>query len=74
IWYPIPITCREANLQQSETSLTKCEILTIINSLILSLNDLDQLRFQSLSSKSHDNLLNILQEIKNILIENNNFI
>ena len=52
IWHPIPITRDEADFQQSETSLTKIEILTIINSLISSLNDLDQLCFQSLSSKS----------------------
>ncbi|CAI2195188.1 17570_t:CDS:1, partial [Funneliformis geosporum] len=74
IWHPILIIREEANLQQSETSLTKSEILTIINSLILFLNDSDQLSFQSLLSKSHDNLLNILQKIRNILTENNNFI
>ncbi|CAG8524049.1 12280_t:CDS:1, partial [Funneliformis caledonium] len=45
IWHPIPITRDEADFQQSETSLTKIEILTIINSLIPSLDDSDQLRF-----------------------------
>ena len=71
IWHPIPITRDEADFQQSETSLTKIEILTIINSLIPSLDDSDQLCFRSLSSKSRNNLLNILQEIRNILAENN---
>ena len=71
IWHPIPITRDEADFQQSEISLTKTEILTIINSLIPSLDDSNQLRFRSLSSKSRDNLLNILQEIRNILAENN---
>jgi len=41
IWHPIPITHEEADFQQSETSLTKSQILSIINSLILSLDDSD---------------------------------
>jgi hypothetical protein len=41
IWHSIPITYEEANLQQAETSLTKSQILSIINSLTPFLNDLD---------------------------------
>ncbi|CAG8532551.1 5880_t:CDS:2, partial [Dentiscutata heterogama] len=37
IWRPIPITCDKAELQKSEGSLKKSEILSIITSLILSL-------------------------------------
>jgi hypothetical protein len=72
IWHPIPITSEEADLQKAESSLTKSQILSIINSLIPFLNDLDRSRFRSLSSKSRNELVNILQEIRNILAENNN--
>ncbi|CAG8784260.1 13034_t:CDS:1, partial [Gigaspora rosea] len=71
IWHPIPITCDEAELQGSESSLKKSEILSIINSLIPSLGDLDRLRFRGLSNKSREDLVNILQEVRNILAENN---
>ncbi|RIB13230.1 hypothetical protein C2G38_2326415 [Gigaspora rosea] len=71
IWHPIPITCDEAELQGSESSLKKPEILSIINSLIPSLGDLDRLRFRGLSNKSREDLVNILQEVRNILAENN---
>ena len=32
-WHPIPVTCEEADLQKAESSLTKVQILSIINSL-----------------------------------------
>ena len=67
--HPIPITQEEADIQQSETSLTKPQILSIINSLIPSLEDSDRLRFRSLSNKTRNNLVNILQEIRGILAE-----
>ena len=72
IWHLILITCEEVDLQKTESSLTKSQILSIINLLIPFLNDLDQSYFWSLSSKSHNELVNILQEIRNILAKNNN--
>lgn len=71
IWHPIPITCEEADLQKTESSLTRSQILSIINSLIPFLDDLNRSRFRGLSSKSRIDLVNILQEIRNILAENN---
>ncbi|CAG8701835.1 15119_t:CDS:2, partial [Dentiscutata heterogama] len=71
IWYPILITCDEAELQKSKGSLKKSEILSIIISLIPSLGDLDRSRFHGLLNKSCKELVNILQEVKNILAENN---
>ncbi len=35
IWYSIPITRKEVDLQKTESSLTRSQILSIINSLIL---------------------------------------
>ncbi|CAG8675408.1 11438_t:CDS:2, partial [Racocetra fulgida] len=69
-WHPIPITCEEADLQKNDSSLTRPQILSIINSLIPLLGDADRSRFRSLSNKSRDNLMNILQEIRNILANN----
>ncbi|CAG8448012.1 28914_t:CDS:2 [Dentiscutata erythropus] len=71
IWCPISITCDEAELQKSEGSLKKLEILSIITSLIPSLGDLDRLYFRGLSNKSCEELVNTFQEVKNILAENN---
>jgi len=70
IWHPIPVTCEEADLQKTEGSLKKVEILSIINSLTPFLGDLDRSRFRGLSSKSRADLVNILQEVRNILAEN----
>ncbi|RIB06741.1 hypothetical protein C2G38_2147907 [Gigaspora rosea] len=70
IWRPIPVTCEEAELQKSESSLKKSQILSIINSLTPSLGDLDRSRFRGLSNKSREDLVDILQEIRNILAGN----
>ncbi|CAG8819784.1 14922_t:CDS:2, partial [Gigaspora margarita] len=70
-WHPIPITIEEANFQKSKNSLQKQEILSIINLLLPYLNDIDRLKFKNLSNLSRNNLLIILQDIKNILAENN---
>ncbi|CAG8626130.1 5203_t:CDS:1, partial [Dentiscutata erythropus] len=51
-------------------SLTRPQILSIIKSLIPLLDDVDRSCFQDLSSKSRNNLINILQEIRNILADN----
>ncbi|CAG8751001.1 14109_t:CDS:1, partial [Dentiscutata heterogama] len=40
-WHPIPITCKEADLQKNNSSLTRPQILSIINSLIPLLGDAD---------------------------------
>ncbi len=71
IWHSIPIIREEADLQKTESSLTRSQILSIINSLIPFLDDLDRLCFRDLSSKPYIDLVNILQEIRNILAENN---
>ncbi|CAG8644405.1 6718_t:CDS:2, partial [Dentiscutata heterogama] len=71
IWHPIPITCEEADHQKNESSLKKSEILSIINSLISSLDNSDHSHFRSLLNKSCNDLINILQEIRSVLAENN---
>jgi len=68
-WRPIPVTSEEADHQKNE-NLTKSQLLSIINSLTPLLSDIERSRFRSLSSQSHDSLMNILQEVRNILAEN----
>ncbi|CAG8817153.1 236_t:CDS:1, partial [Gigaspora rosea] len=51
-----------ADRQKDESSLKKPQILSIINSLVPLLGDSDRSRFRGLSSKSRDDLINILQE------------
>ncbi|CAG8819632.1 8198_t:CDS:2, partial [Gigaspora margarita] len=46
VWHPIPITCEEADLQKIDSSLTRPQILSIINSLIPFLDDVDRSHFQ----------------------------
>ena len=69
-WQPIPIIREEADHQKTESLLTKSQILSIINSLTPSLSDSERFRFRGLSNKSRDDLVNSLQEIRNILSEN----
>ena len=69
-WQPIPIIGEEADHQKTESLLTKSQILSIINSLTPSLSDSERFRFRGLSNKSRDDLVNSLQEIRNILSEN----
>ena len=46
-WQPIPITREDANNQKAENLLTKPQLLSIINSLIPLLGDLERLLFES---------------------------
>ncbi|CAG8848577.1 28522_t:CDS:1, partial [Racocetra persica] len=70
IWYLIPITCEKADFQKTESSLIKSQLSSIINSLIPFLDDFDRSRFRGLSSKSRNDLINILREIRSIVTEN----
>src|SRR6185436_12944180 len=67
IWQPIPIIHEEANHQKAESLLPKSEILSIINSLTPLLGDSQRSHFRGLLSKSRNDLVNTLQDIRNIL-------
>ena len=67
VWQPIPITHEEAD---QESSLTKSQTLSIINSLNPFLSESERSRFRGLSSKFRNDLVNILQEVRNIISEN----
>jgi hypothetical protein len=60
IWQPIPVTREEADYQKDESSLTKSQLLSVINALTPLLGDLERSRFRDLSSKSCDDLMNTL--------------
>ncbi|CAG8666191.1 3106_t:CDS:2, partial [Racocetra persica] len=70
IWHPIPITCEEVDFQKTKNSLTKSQLSSIINSLIPSLGDSDHSHFRGLSNKSHNDLINILREIRSVVAKN----
>jgi len=71
IWQPILIIHEEANHQKAESLLPKSEILSIINSLTPLLGDSQRSHFRGLSSKSRNDLVNTLQDIRNILSGDN---
>ena len=69
-WQPIPITNEDANNQKADIMLTKPQLLSVINSLIPLLNDLERSRFRGLANKFREDLMNILRsELNNIIIE-----
>lgn len=63
---PIPITTDEAQIQSSESSMKKEELILVIGSLIGSLNETNRSQFQGLKSKRKDELLAILQQVRDL--------
>ncbi|CAG8729774.1 5081_t:CDS:2, partial [Cetraspora pellucida] len=67
---PIPITADEEQVQLAESSMKKKELILVIESLIGSLNDTNRSQFKGLKSKKKDELLVILQQVRELT--NNN--
>lgn len=63
---PIPITTQEAAAATNEENMTKGELLTIINSLLNSLNDSNRPKYRGLQQKTRNQLRDILQSIKDL--------
>ncbi|RIB11920.1 hypothetical protein C2G38_2259732 [Gigaspora rosea] len=62
----IPVTFDEAQLQSAETSLKKEEIVFTIETLVGSLNDAKRPQFRGLRSKKKEELLIILQQVRDL--------
>ncbi|CAG8502630.1 6537_t:CDS:1 [Dentiscutata heterogama] len=62
----IPVTFDEAQLQSAESSLKKEEIIFTIETLIESLNEAKRPQFRGLRSKRKDELLTILQQLRDL--------
>jgi hypothetical protein len=62
----IPITLEEEEKQSSENSMSNRELILIIQSLIGSLNETNHSQFKGLASKKKEELLLILQQVKDI--------
>ncbi len=62
----IPITIDEMQIQSAKGSMKKEELILVIESLIRSLNKTNQSQFQGLKSKKKDELLVILQEVRDL--------
>ncbi|CAG8747255.1 1944_t:CDS:1, partial [Dentiscutata heterogama] len=65
IW-PIPVTFDKVQLQLAKTSLKKEEIIFTIETLIESLNEAKRPQFRGLISKKKDELLTILQQLRDL--------
>ena len=65
-----PITHEEANHQKAESSLTKSQILSIINSLNPFLVNQNSHIFEAYQVNFRNDLVNIIQEVRNIISEN----
>ena len=63
---PIPITIQEAAAATNEENMTKGELLTIINSLLSSLNDSNSPKYRGLQQKTRLQLRDILQSIRDL--------
>jgi hypothetical protein len=64
---PIPVTTYEAQMQSTESSMKKDELVLVIESLVGSLNETNRPQFQRLKSKRKDELLVILQQVRDII-------
>ena len=65
-WHPIPITKQEEEAQRNEKNMYKNELLSIINSTFFSLPETLRPKYKNLSNKTKEQLLTILQELRNI--------
>jgi hypothetical protein len=65
-WLPIPITKEEAEAQKNEKNMKKKQLVAIINSLLISLPKSQCQKFCGLNNKSKVELLEILQEIREL--------
>ncbi|CAG8520280.1 8158_t:CDS:2 [Scutellospora calospora] len=63
---PIPITTQEEEAAMSEKNMKKDNLLVLINSLLNSINISDHPKYCELKQKTHSQLLEILQSIKNL--------
>jgi hypothetical protein len=63
---PIPITVEEDESQSTESSMSKKELMSIIQSLIGSLNEVNHPQFKGLATKKKDDLLLILQQVRDL--------
>ena len=67
---PIPVTIEEVQSQSSESSMKKEELIIVIETLIGSLNETNRPQFQGLKSKRKDELLIILQQVRDLYNSN----
>ena len=68
----IPVTADEEEKQSTESSMSKKELLSVIQTLLGSLNEANHPWFKGIKSKSKDELLSILQQVKDLYNGNDN--
>ncbi|KAF0478013.1 hypothetical protein F8M41_024116 [Gigaspora margarita] len=63
VWQAIPVTEQEAETLKNETTMKKEELISIINSILVSFPESQRLKYTNLKNKTKTKLLMILQEI-----------
>lgn len=63
---PIPITVQEADAATGEDNMTKSELLTVINSLLDSMDSSGRPKYRGLQQKTRNQLREILQNLKDL--------
>lgn len=66
ITHPIPVTAEEEEKQSEESSMTNRELILVIETLIGTLNEINLPQFKGLKSKKKEELLLILQQVKEL--------
>jgi hypothetical protein len=67
LFKPIPITKQEEIAQNNELNMTRIEILYKVEVLLEQMNDNIRQKYHGIKSKTKGELLNILQEIRNLM-------
>ena len=66
LFKPIPITQQESIAQKNELNMTRMEILRKIESLLEQMSEAVKRKYCGIGSKRKNELLNILQEVRNL--------
>ncbi|CAG8508125.1 7710_t:CDS:2 [Scutellospora calospora] len=65
-WRAIPVTEQEAEIMKNESTMRKEELISVINSILISLPETQCSKYTNLKNKTKTILLTILQEIRGL--------
>ncbi|CAG8544366.1 443_t:CDS:2, partial [Dentiscutata heterogama] len=65
-WRAIPVTEQEAEIMKNESTMRKEELISVINSILISLPETQRSKYTNLKNKTKTILLTILQEIRGL--------
>ncbi|CAG8717571.1 9100_t:CDS:1 [Racocetra fulgida] len=65
-WRAIPVTEQEVEIMKNESTMRKEELISVINSILISLPETQRSKYTNLKNKTKTILLTILQEIRGL--------